>query len=377
MGTDKGNRPGKWSVPIADLTAQIAPLRDEIRAAIEQVMDTAGFSNGPTVQQFEKDFAAYCGAQECVAVNSGTNALHVAMRCLGVGPGDEVITVSMSFIATAWPVLYLGARAVFVDIDRGRYTMDPGQLEAAITPKTKAIVPVHLYGQCADMDPILEIAGARGIPVVEDVAHAPGAEYRGRRAGAMGTIGCFSFYPTKNLGACGEGGAITTDDPEIAERARRVRSHGQTQSYVHDCVGYNYRMDGLQGAILGIKLKHLDAWNQARGAHAALYDRLLSESGLTLPEPTADGIHVYHLYVIRDANRDALQATLKQRGIEASLHYPVPIHLQKPFQSMGYGRGDLPVSEEVARTCLSLPVCPELTEDQIRQVVDALHAARG
>ena len=375
MGADKGNRPQKWSVPIADLTAQVAPLRDQIHAAIDQVMDTAGFSNGPTVQQFEKELAAYCQVRECVAVNSGTNALHVAMRCLDVGPGDEVITVSMSFIATAWPMLYLGARAVFVDIDRDRYTMDPSQLEAAITPKTKAIVPVHLYGQCADMDPILEIAGAHGIPVVEDVAHAPGAEYKCRRAGAMGTIGCFSFYPTKNLGACGEGGAVTTNDPEIAERARRVRSHGQSQSYVHDCMGYNYRMDGFQGAILGIKLKHLDAWNQARRAHAVLYDRLLSESGVTVPKPATDGIHVYHLYVIRDAERDALHDALAGHGIETGLHYPVPIHLQKPFQSMGYGQGDLPVSEEVARTCLSLPVCPEVTEDQIRQVADALHAA--
>jgi dTDP-4-amino-4,6-dideoxygalactose transaminase len=364
-------------VPIIDLRAQIASMEGEIRAAIDTVLADVGFSNGPATRRFEEEFACYCHVDECVAVSSGSSALHLAMRCLGIGPGDEVVTVSMSFVATAWPILYLGARAVFVDIDHVSYTMDPACLEEALTTKTKAIVLVHLYGRCGDMDPILEIAEARGIPVIEDCAHAPGAVYHGRLAGSMGTIGCFSFYPTKNLGACGEAGAITTNDVELAERARALRDHGQSRPYVHDRVGYNYRMDGLQGAILSAKLGHLDEWNERRRSLAAEYDRRLSGFEIATPEPVRNGEHVYHLYVVRDGDRDALAESLARRGVATGLHYPVPIHLQAPFRDAAPTRWELPVTEELARTCLSLPLYPELSDDQLGRVVSAIEAERG
>lgn len=369
--------PKSEGVPIIDLRAQIASMEGEIRAAIDSVLQDVGFSNGPATRRFEEEFAAYCGVRECVGVGSGTSALHLAMSVLGIGPGDEVVTVSMSFIATAWPILYLGARAVFVDVRPDSYTMDPDGLEAAVTPRTKAIVLVHLYGQCADMDPILDVATRHGVPVVEDCSHAPGGEYKGRRAGSMGTIGCFSFYPTKNLGAFGEAGAVTTEDAELARRVRALRNHGQTRQYVHDCVGYNERMDGIQGAILSAKLKHLDSWNERRRAIAAEYGRRLARSRVTLPREVTEGKHVFHLYVIRDERRDALAEALQARGVATSFHYPIPIHLQAPFQDMGFGEGDLPVTEELARTCLSLPLYPELTEREIDHVVAAVVAERG
>lgn len=362
-------------VPFLDLKAQLSPLKGQVLAALEEVIDSTGFAQGPATKRFEKEFAEYCQVSECVSLNSGTSALHLAMCCLDIGPGDEVITVSMSFIATAWPILYLGARPVFVDIDKQRYTMDPGLLEAAITPKTKAIVPVHLYGQCADMDPILEIAKARNIPVIEDAAQAAGAEYKGRRAGSMGAMGCISFYPGKNLGACGEGGAIVTNNPEYAARARMLRDHGQKEKYVHSETGYNYRMDGFQGAVLSVKLKNLDGWNDRRGAVAAKYDAFLAGTKVITPRPCADGKHIYHLYVIRDTDRDALRSFLETKGVATGLHYPIPIHLQKPFRQTGPREGDLPVTEELARTCLSLPMFPELTDEQIGQVAAALKAA--
>jgi dTDP-4-amino-4,6-dideoxygalactose transaminase len=359
-----------------DLKGQITPIRKEIDAAINEVLEDVGFANGPAVRRFERNFASYCGVNECVAVGSGTSALHVAMSCLDVGPGSEVITVSMSFIATAWPVLYLGARAVFVDIDPRRYTMDPEGLEVAITSRTKAIVPVHLYGQCADMDAILSIADRHGIPVIEDCAHAPGAEYKGRRAGSMGVLGCFSFYPTKNLGACGEGGVITTNDGALAERARMIRDHGQRERYIHECVGYNYRMDGFQGAILDVKLRYLDAWNESRRSIAEEYGRQLSSCRIVTPWDAGDGKNVYHLYVIQDDNRQALRDRLEKGGIGTGLHYPFPIHLQPPFESMGFTRGDLPATDELARKCVSLPIYPHLTESQIARVASAIAAAR-
>ena len=364
-------------VPIIDLRAQIASMEDEIRSAIESVLEDVGFSNGPAVRRFEDEFAAYCRVDNCVAVSSGTSSLHLAMSALGIGPGDEVVTVSMSFIATAWPLLYLGARPVFVDIDPDSRTMDPASLEAAVTERTKAIVLVHLYGQCADMDAILEIAGRYGIPVVEDCAHVPGGEYKGRRAGSMGTIACFSFYPTKNLGALGEAGAVTTNDAELARRVRTLRDHGQSRRYVHDFIGYNYRMDGIQGAVLSAKLKHLDSWNERRRSIAAEYSRRLANCDVILPREVTEGRHVYHLYVIRDKERDALAEALSARGVATSLHYPIPIHLQGPFRGAGFADGDLPVTEELARTCLSLPLYPELTADQLDHVVAAVEAERG
>ncbi|MBD3366832.1 MAG: aminotransferase class V-fold PLP-dependent enzyme [Candidatus Eisenbacteria bacterium] len=352
-------------------------MEDEIRAAIDSVLEDSGFSNGPAVRRFEEEFAEYCGVGECAGTSSGTSALHLAMLGVGVEPGDEVVCVSMSFVATAWPVLYIGARAVFVDIDPESYTVDPDALERAVTDRTKAIVLVHLYGQCADMDRVLEIAGRRGIPVIEDCAHTPGADYKGRRAGSMGTVGCFSFYPTKNLAALGEAGAVTTDDPEVAERMRTIRDHGQTTRYLHELVGYNYRMDGLQGAVLSAKLRHLDRWNDARRAVAARYTERLKDTSLALPREVTEGKHVYHLYVVRDDRRDELAQSLDARGVATSFHYPIPIHLQPTFKDMGYTEGDLPVTEELARTCLSLPLYPELTSEQVDHVVKAVLAERG
>ena len=374
--TNDPSTPGTPVVPLMDLKAEIEPLRDELHAALDRVLADTSFASGPAVEQFEREFAAYCGVSECVAVNSGTSALHIAMRCFDIGPGDEVVTVSMSFIATTWPILYLGAKPVFVDIDDRRYTMDPGRLARAVTSRTKAIVPVHLYGQCAEMGPILEIAEARGIPVIEDVAQAHGASYNGRRTGTMGTLNCFSFYPSKNLAACGEGGCLTTNDGDLARRARKLRDHAQPRRYVHEEVGYNYRMEGFQGAVLSVKLKHLEARTERRRALASEYDRLLADSGVRTPRPCPDGRHVYHLYVIQDEDRDDLQAALRARGIETGMHYPIPIHLQEPLRRSGYKEGDLPITEAHARKCLSLPMFPTLTSEQVERVAGAIRSVR-
>lgn len=364
-------------VPIIDLRAQVQSIEGEIRTAIDSVLDDVGFSNGPAVRRFEEEFARYCGVRECAGTSSGTSALHLAMLGVGVEPGDEVVCVSMSFVATAWPVLYIGARAVFVDIDPASYTIDTEALERAVTDRTKAIVLVHLYGQCADMDRVLEIAGRHGVPVIEDCAHTPGAEYKGRKAGSMGAVGCFSFYPTKNLAALGEAGAVTTNDPGIAERMRTIRDHGQTKRYLHELVGYNYRMDGLQGAVLSAKLRHLDAWNDARRAIAAEYTECLKDTSVVVPREVSQGRHVYHLYVVRDGRRDELAEALEARGVATSFHYPIPIHLQPAFRDMGFGEGDLPVTEELARTCVSLPLYPEMTREQVSHVIGSVRAERG
>ena len=363
------------TIPTVDLRAQIAGMRDELRAALDGVIESAEFVLGPAVGEFERRFAAFTGVPECIGVSSGTSALHLAMRALQVGPGDEVITVSMSFVATAWPILYLGARPVFVDIDPASYTMDPRQLESAITPRTKAIVPVHLYGRCADMEAILSLAEARGIAVIEDVAQAPGAEQRGRRAGSMGAIGCFSFYPSKNLGAFGEAGAVTTRSPELAAQVRMLRDHAQQERYRHVSIGYNYRLDSLQAAVLTAKLGRLEAWNARRREIASEYDRLLAGSRVVAPAPAPDREHVHHLYVVRHPARDELRAELARRGVQTAIHYPTPIHFQKPFQGLGCEPGDLPVTEELARTCLSLPLYPELTAEQIQRVAEAVREA--
>jgi dTDP-4-amino-4,6-dideoxygalactose transaminase len=362
-------------IPFLDLKAQVASIRPEVDAAIAEVIDNASFSLGPAVSRFENAFAKYLGASHCVAVNSGTSALHVALECLNIAPGDEVITVPMTFVATAWPMVYLGADIKFVDVDPKRYTLDPSRLEAAITRRTRAIMVVHLYGQCADMDPILEIAARHGLPVIEDAAQAHGATYQGRKAGTMGVIGCFSFYPGKNLGAFGEGGALVTENAEIAGRARMIRDHGQPQKYYHDRVGYNYRMDGIQGAVLGVKLRYIDAWNEARRRVARQYDTWLAGMGPTTPQPCPDGEHAYHLYVIKHPRRDALRESLERQGIAVGMHYPIPLHLQKCFAHLNHQPGDFPVSEEIAAQCLSLPMYPELTAPQVRRVCDAVAQA--
>jgi dTDP-4-amino-4,6-dideoxygalactose transaminase len=360
------------SIPLVDLRAQYTGLRDEILHALDEVAASAAYTLGPRVAAFEQHFASYLGAKHCVAVNSGTSALHLALLCAGVGPGDEVITVPMTFIATAWSISYLGAKPVFVDIDPVSYTMDPGQVEARITPQTKAILPVHLYGQPADLTPLLDIGRRYGIPVVEDAAQAHGARYQGKRAGTLGLCGCFSFYPGKNLGAYGEGGAVITNDKAIANRLRALRDHAQSSRYHHEEIGFNYRMDGFQGAVLDIKLRHLEAWTEARCHLAERYTRLLADLPLQLPTELPERSHVWHLFVILHPERDRLSRRLQAVGIAAGLHYPIPLHLQKAYRSLGYSAGAFPESERVARECLTLPLFPEMTREQQDRVIDAL-----
>jgi dTDP-4-amino-4,6-dideoxygalactose transaminase len=362
-------------VPFLDLKAQYATIRNEVQAALAEVCDSARFAQGPPTQSFEQEFAAYCGVAHGVSLNSGTSALHLAMRCLNIGPGDEVITTPFTFIATAWAISYVGATPVFVDIDPVRRTLDPAKLEAAVTPRTKAIMPVHIFGTPADMDAIHTVARKHKLSVVEDAAQAHGARYRGKRVGQLGAISCFSFYPTKNLGAYGEGGALLTNDDKLAARARSLREHAQSARYVHEEVGYNYRMDSFQAAVLRMKLKRLEAWNAARAAHARRYTELLAGTSYGLPAVPTDSDPVWHCYVIECEHRDRVRAALTDAGIDTAVNYPVPLHLQPVYRSLGYHRGDLPVAERLCAHCLSLPIYPELSPEQIRAVADALRAA--
>ena len=326
--------------------------------------------------QFEEDFAAYCGCRYAVGVGSGTDALWLALLAVGVGPGDEVITVPSTFMATAEAITYCGAKPVFVDIDALTYTMDPTLLEDAITARTKAIIPVHLFGQPADMHPILEIARARGLHVIEDAAQAHGAEYKGSRAGSLGDAGCFSFYPGKNLGAFGEAGAVVTNDETLQEKIRVLRDHGQVQKYHHTMVGWNCRMDGIQAAVLGVKLPHLEKGNDLRRLHAAKYDEALQGIEEVVTPYVADyAHHVYHIYAMRVARRDELIAVLAAMGIACGIHYPVPIHLQDAYRSLGHEIGDFPISERVAQHVISLPMFPELTSAQLAIVINAVKEA--
>jgi dTDP-4-amino-4,6-dideoxygalactose transaminase len=359
-------------VPLSDLRAQYAKIGPQVMAAIAEVVENASFILGPKTAQFEADFARYCGTKHCVGVNSGTSALHVALICAGVGRGDEVITVPMTFIATSWAISYCGAKPVFVDVDPATCTMDPNLLERAITPRTKAILPVHLYGQAADMQAIMDIANRHGIPVVEDCAQAHGASYRGLGVGTFGICGCFSFYPGKNLGAFGEAGAVITNDDAIAARLRALRDHAQRQRYHHSEIGYNYRMDGMQGAVLGVKLHHLERWTEARRTFAQRYLSLLAGLPLQLPAAMPERRHVWHLFVVRHAQRDHLRSSLESLGIATGLHYPVPLHLQEAYRHLGASEGDYPVAEAIARQCLTLPLFAEMTIQQQNAVVDAL-----
>jgi dTDP-4-amino-4,6-dideoxygalactose transaminase len=362
-------------IPYLDLRSQYNTIREDVLTALDAVCESSRFAQGPITAEFEKAFADYCGVTHCVSVNSGTSALHLAMRCLDVGPGDEVITTPMTFIATAWAISYIGATPVFVDIDPDRRTMNPGKLEAAIGRRTKAILPVHLFGQPSDMEPILRIADRHGVPVVEDAAQAHGALYQGRRVGQFGVMGCFSFYPGKNLGAYGEGGALVTDDDGIASRARALRDHGQNRRYYHDEIGYNYRMDSFQAAVLNIKLKQLEKWNDMRIRQALMYSDLLSGLPIKLPTFYQDSKAVWHCYVIECGRRDDVRSRLLEAGIETGVHYPVPVHLQRAYSFLGRRPGDFPVSEEFSRHCLSLPIYPELTDVQIQAVANALQNA--
>jgi len=360
------------TIPYLDLPAQYRTLRSEVLIALEKICESTSFAQGQAAADFEAKFAIYCGVDHCVSLNSGTSALHLALRCLDVGPRDEVVTVSMSFIATAWAISYVGATPVFVDIHPVRRTLNPDRLEAAITSRTKAIIPVHLYGMPAEMDHIMAIAKRHGLPVIEDAAQAHGARYRGKRVGQFGQIACFSFYPSKNLGAYGEGGALITNDVSIARRARSLRDHAQTQKYLHDELGYNYRMDSFQGAVLAIKLKHLDEWNKARIDCARQYAELLKASSYKLPAHMSDSECVWHCYVIETPERDRVRAALQDVGIESAVHYPVPIHLQRAYAHLGYRSGDLPVTEALCEHCLSLPIYPELSREKMSRVASVL-----
>jgi dTDP-4-amino-4,6-dideoxygalactose transaminase len=357
-------------IPFSDLKLQYLSIQEEIDASIERVLTSGWFILGREVEAFEEEFAAYVGADSAIGVGSGTEALHLGLLACGVGPGDEVITVSHTAVATVAAIDLAGARAVFVDIDPLSYTMDSSQLEEKISPATKVVLPVHLYGQMADMAPILDVAGRHGLRVVEDAAQAHGAEYRGEKAGSLGDVGCFSFYPTKNLGAYGDGGLVVTSDPELAERLKLLRQYGWRERYVSSVKGLNSRLDELQAAILRVKLKRLDEWNDVRREHAALYDRSLKDAEAVTPAAMEYGEHCYHIYAIRSQARDKLRAFLRQRDVGALVHYPVPVHLQAAYQDLGYREGTLPITERVAREVLTLPVAPEVTEEQIRQVSD-------
>ena len=355
-------------IPYLDLPAQIRAIRTELDTAIARTMDNCSFCLGPDVARFEEDFAKYCGARHCLGFNSGTSALHVAMKLLDVGPGDEVITTPFTFVATSWAIAYVGAKPVYVDIEDATFNLDPNLVERAITPRTKAILPVHLYGHSANLEPLLKICRERNVPLVEDAAQAHGAKYRGKIVGTFGAMSCFSFYPGKNLGACGEGGALITNHEPLAARARALRDHGSTRRYYHDEVGFNYRMEGLQGAVLGVKLKHLDHWTRERRRVAQRYHELLAGTPLQLPREADYAQSAWHLYVVRHRRRDDLKKHLETNRIGCGLHYPLPLHLQQCFASLGYQAGDFPVAEKAARECLSLPIYPELTEAQIETV---------
>ncbi|MCD6386003.1 DegT/DnrJ/EryC1/StrS family aminotransferase [Candidatus Sumerlaeota bacterium] len=358
-------------IPLVDLKAQYRAIKPEIDRAIQQSIDSAEFIMGERVRKFEEEFAEFCGARFAVACSSGTTALHLALLCCGVGQGDEVITVSHTFIATAEPICHCGATPVFVDVDPETYNIDVNLIEQAITPRTKAIIPVHLYGQPADMDPILRIAQKYGLKVIEDAAQAVGAEYKGRRVGTIGDFGCFSFFPAKNLGAYGDAGMVTTSNESDARRLRMLVNHGRETKYEHKIVGYNYRMDALQAGILSVKLQHLADWTEARRRLAHRYNELLK--GLPVVTPAEKFHHVYHLYVIQCDNRDELQKALESEGIATGIHYPIPLHLQPCFQDLpGAGKGHFPVTEKIASRILSLPMFPELTDTQQDRIAETI-----
>ena len=359
-------------IPLVDLKAQYALIKSEMDEAVGRVIANADFILGKDVEEFEAEYAHFNEVAHCVALDSGLSALELGMRALGIGPGDEVITPAHSFIASSSAISFTGATPVWVDSDPRTYNIDTALIEAAITPRTKAIMPVHLYGQPADMDPIMDIARRHRLLVVEDACQAHGARYRGRRAGTIGDIGAFSFYPGKNLGAYGDAGALVTNNAEVAKTVHDMRNYGQRKKYEHAFLAWNRRMDTLQAAILRVKLPHLEAWNTARRRHASAYDELLADSALRLPHTAPDRDHVFHLYVVQSERRDDLLGHLAQRGIHGGIHYPVPIHLQEAYRAAGRGPGSFPVSEALTPRVLSLPMYPELNEDQLQRVADAV-----
>jgi dTDP-4-amino-4,6-dideoxygalactose transaminase len=361
------------NINFVDLRKQYAPFKDDILTGIENVLDGMQLFLGENVQQFEKEFAQVCGTSNGIGVGDGTAALHIILRGLGIGPGDEVITVSHTFIATAEAIVLTGAKPVFVDIDPHTYLMDVSQVENKITPHTKAILPIHLYGQTVDMDPLLDIASRHGLKVIEDACQAHGAKYKGREAGSLGDAAAFSFYYSKNLGAYGEAGFISTNNDELAETVRKIRDHGSGIRYHHDILGFNSRLDEIQAVILRAKLPHLMEWCELRRKHANKYNELLSELPLLTPGEKADNTPVYHLYVIKTAQRDKLQTFLKEKGIHTGIHYPIPIHQQKAFKDLGFGEIELPITEETTPQILSLPMFPELSDEEIKYIADSIN----
>jgi dTDP-4-amino-4,6-dideoxygalactose transaminase len=364
-------------IPFVDLKAQYLTLKAEIDLAVGRVLESGRFILGPEVEAFEREFSAYCDTAHAVGVNSGTSALHLALLAAGVGEGDEVITAATTFVATIAAIEYTGASAVLVDVDPSALTIDPRRIESAITARTRAIIPVHLYGQPADMDPIMDIARAHSLLVVEDAAQAHGAEYRRRRVGSIGDLGCFSFYPGKNLGAAGDGGAVTTDDEGYAQKLRMLRDWGAEEKYVHVVKGFNFRLDEIQAAILRVKLRRLEDWTRVRRQRAHAYSSLLAGTAVQPPIEAPDVRHVYHIYAVRSGERDRVRSELHAAGIQVGIHYPIPVHLQPAYANLGYRRGDFPVSEQAADDVLSLPIYPELTSGAVERVARAVVRSAG
>jgi dTDP-4-amino-4,6-dideoxygalactose transaminase len=362
-------------IPYIDLKAQYRSIKDEIDAAVMRVLESTQFILGEEVAAFEREFATYCDASESIGVNSGTSALHLALLAADVEPGDEIITTPFTFVATVAAIRYAGAIPVLVDIEPDYFTIDPSKIESAITARTRAIIPVHLYGQPADMAPICEIARRRGLAVIEDAAQAHGSEYHGRRCGSLAEIAMFSFYPAKNLGAYGEGGAITTTRSDVATRCRSLRDWGQEERYEHRLKGFNYRMDAIQGAVLGVKLRHLENWTEKRRQVARWYAEGLDPESIRVPKERPGCRHVYHVYVVRSDDRDALRDALTKQEIQTGIHYPIPVHLQPAHADLGYHVSDFPVAETVAREVLSLPIFPEMTREQVHTVAAAVSEA--
>ncbi len=367
------------AVPLLDLKAQYATIRDEVQEAVNRVLESQYFILGPEVKALEEEIAAYSQCEFGIGVSSGTDALLVSLMAIGIQPGDEVITTPYTFFATAGSIARLCAKPVFVDIDPLTYNIDPDKIEAAITPRTKAIIPVHLYGQMADMDPIMAIAERHNLYVIEDAAQAIGSEYKGRRAGSIGHLGCFSFFPSKNLGGIGDGGMVVSNDSDLADRVRLLRNHGYRPKYYNKVVGGNFRLDAMQAAVLGVKLRHLDDWTAGRQRNVATYRRLFKEAGLSdgenpivLPYDAGWGRHIYNQFVIRVPERDELKAYLKGNGIGCEIYYPVPLHLQECFANFDYGRKDFPYSEAAAKETLALPIYPELSNEMLSWVVNGL-----
>lgn len=364
------------SIAFVDLKRNLETIRGEIERAVQGVLESGAFILGREVTEFEQEFARYCGAKHCIGVASGTDALKIALKAHGIGPGDEVITAANTFIATVLAISDCGAKPVLVDCSRESYTMDPSAIERVVTPRTKAVVPVHLYGQMADMSGIMEVARRRDLAVIEDACQAHGAEEGGVRAGAGGAAGCFSFYPGKNLGGYGDGGAIVTNDPALAERIRLMRDYGQRVKYRHEFKGYNSRLDSLQAAVLRVKLRHLDEWNAKRRQVAAWYRELLAGTdGITLPAEKSPAAHVYHLFVVRVGRRNAVLEQLKKNGISCGIHYPIPVHLQEAYTELGYKKGAFPITEAASEEVLSLPMFPELTRDETGFIATSLREA--